>query len=148
MWEIQISFYWLEIYRAPFFSDLSLNWNLFICLSLSYFCKVLLHPVIIFATSSLLLLLLRRFSRLQLRATPWTAAHQAPPGSSVHQTLQTRILEWVASSSPFLVKEGQKLHGFVLGRKWSTVVKPVQKVHTSFYFHLSFSLVFIFSFNF
>ena len=27
----------------------------------------------------LLLLLLSRFSRVQLCATPWTAAHQAPP---------------------------------------------------------------------
>ena len=27
----------------------------------------------------LLLLLLSRFSRVQLRVTPWTAAHQAPP---------------------------------------------------------------------
>ena len=27
----------------------------------------------------LLLLLLSRFSRVQLLATPWTAAHQAPP---------------------------------------------------------------------
>ena len=42
----------------------------------------------------LLLLLLSRFSRVQLCATPETAAHQAPiPG-----ILQARTLEWVAIS--------------------------------------------------
>ena len=43
----------------------------------------------------LLLLLLRRFSRVGLCATPWTAAHQAPLSKGVQQT---RILEWVAIS--------------------------------------------------
>ena len=44
--------------------------------------------------SVLLLLLLSRFSRVQLCATPETAAHQAPrPG-----ILQARTLEWVAIS--------------------------------------------------
>ena len=38
----------------------------------------------------LLLLLLSRFSRVRLCATPWTA------GSSVHRILQARTLEWVA----------------------------------------------------
>ena len=44
----------------------------------------------------LLLLLLSRFSRVRLCATPQTAAHQAPlvPG-----ILQARTLEWVAISS-------------------------------------------------
>ena len=31
------------------------------------------------AQCTMLLLLLRRFSRVRLYATPWTAAHQAPP---------------------------------------------------------------------
>ena len=40
----------------------------------------------------LLLLLLSRFSRVQLCGIPWTAA----PGSSVHGIFQARVLEWVA----------------------------------------------------
>ena len=48
----------------------------------------------------------KSLSRVRLLATPWTAAHQAPPsmgfcsppGSSVHGILQARILEWVAIS--------------------------------------------------
>ena len=38
---------------------------------------------------------LSRFSRVWLSVTPWTIA----PGSSVHGTLQARILEWVAVRS-------------------------------------------------
>jgi len=46
------------------------------------------------AITNLLLLLLSRFSRVRLCATPETAAHQAPiPG-----ILQARTLEWVAIS--------------------------------------------------
>ena len=40
----------------------------------------------------LLLLLLSRFSRVQLCGIPWTAA----PGSSVHGIFQARVLEWGA----------------------------------------------------
>ena len=36
---------------------------------------------------------LSHFSRVQLCATPWTVAHQAPPSMGV---LQARILEWIA----------------------------------------------------
>ena len=43
----------------------------------------------------LLLLLLSRFSRVRLCATPYTAAHQAPPVPGI---LQARILEWAAIS--------------------------------------------------
>ena len=60
---------------------------------------------------------LHRFSPIQLFATLWTVAHQAPlsmgflrqecwsglpslPGSSVHGILQARILEWVAIPLP------------------------------------------------
>ena len=39
---------------------------------------------------------LSHFTRVRLRATPWTVA---PPGSSVHGLLQARILGWVAISS-------------------------------------------------
>ena len=46
------------------------------------------------ASQVALLLLLSRFSRVRLCATPETAAHQAPvPG-----ILQARTLEWVAIS--------------------------------------------------
>ena len=41
----------------------------------------------------MLRLLLSRFSRVRLCATPWTAAHQAPPSWG-----SPRILEWVAIS--------------------------------------------------
>ena len=40
--------------------------------------------------------MLSHFSHVRLFATPWTLAHQ---GSSVHGTLQARILEWVAMPS-------------------------------------------------
>ena len=49
-----------------------------------------------------LLLLLSRFSRVQLFTTPWTAAHQAP---SVHGIFQARGLEW--DDIAFSVKVGQ-----------------------------------------
>ena len=47
------------------------------------------------ATTDLLLLLLSRFSRVRLCATPETAAHQAPPVPGI---LQARTLEWAAIS--------------------------------------------------
>ena len=43
-----------------------------------------------------LLLLLSCCSRVQLCATPWTAAHQAPLSMG---TLQARVLEWAAMPS-------------------------------------------------
>ena len=39
----------------------------------------------------MLLLLLSHFSRVRLRATPWTL-----PGSSTHGIFQATVLEWVA----------------------------------------------------
>ena len=57
---------------------------------------------IVIYTLLLLLLLLSRFSRIQLCATPETAAHQAPPGSppgsAIPGILQARTLVWVAIS--------------------------------------------------
>ena len=44
----------------------------------------------------LLLLLLSRFSRVRLCATPETVAHQAPLSMGI---VQARILEWVAMPS-------------------------------------------------
>ena len=59
----------------------------------------------------LLLLLLSRFSRVRLCATPQTAAHQAPvPG-----ILQARTLEWVAT---FFSNAG----------KWKVQVKSLSRV--------------------
>ena len=43
----------------------------------------------------MLLLLLSHFSHVRLCATPWTAAHQAPPVPGIPQA---RILEWGAIS--------------------------------------------------
>ena len=51
----------------------------------------------------LLLLLLSHFSRVQLCATPWTAAYQA----SIHGILQARTLEWVAIS--FSISKAKEL---------------------------------------
>ena len=51
--------------------------------------------IVIHMPFSILLLLLSHFSRVRLCATPYTAAHQAPP---VPESLQARILEWVAIS--------------------------------------------------
>ena len=42
-------------------------------------------------------------SHVQLFATPWTVAHQAP---SVHGIFQARILEWVAISFSDLLGPG------------------------------------------
>ena len=62
----------------------------------------------------LLLLLLSRFSRVQLCVTPQTAAHQAPvPG-----ILQARTLEWVAIS-------------FSNAWKWKVKVKSLTRVQLS-----------------
>ena len=46
-----------------------------------------------------LLLLLSHFSRVQLCATPWTAAHQAPPSRQEH---------WRGLPFPSLVHESEK----------------------------------------
>jgi len=64
---------------------------------------------------SLLLLLLSRFSRVRLCATPWTAAHQAPP---VPGSLQARTLEWVAIF-------------FSIAWKWKVKVKSLSRVRPS-----------------
>ena len=46
----------------------------------------------------LLLLLLSRFSRVRLCATPKTEAHRQPGGSPIPGIPQARKLEWVAIS--------------------------------------------------
>ena len=46
-----------------------------------------------YSSKHLLLLLLSRFSRVRLLATPWTAAYQAPPSMGF---FQARVLEWGA----------------------------------------------------
>ena len=56
----------------------------------------------------LLLLLLSRFSRVRLCATPIDGS---PPGSSVPGILQARILEWVAISRWPPIKEQEHPHG-------------------------------------
>ena len=80
-------------YCRYFFSLLS-NIPLYkfiICLSILW-----LLSICVVSRSSLLqlLLLLSRFSHVQLCATPYTAAHSVP------RILQARILEWVAFPSP------------------------------------------------
>ena len=55
------------------------------------------------ASPSLLLLLLSHFSRVQLRATPWTAAHQAP------QSLEfSRQEHWSGLPFPSPMHESEK----------------------------------------
>ena len=65
-------------------------------------CPTLNYPmdssqgfILLFSLKSMLLLLLSRFSRVRLCATPQTAAHEAPPVPGI---LQARTLEWVAIS--------------------------------------------------
>ena len=50
-----------------------------------------------------LLLLLSRFSRVQLCATPWTAAHQAPPSLGF-----SRQEHWSGLPSPSPMNESEK----------------------------------------
>ena len=57
------------------------------CVKFNQYYTMLVSPIT-------LLLLLSRFSRVRLCATPQTAAHQAP----VPAILQARTLEWVAIS--------------------------------------------------
>ena len=52
--------------------------------------------IMVYRVLLLLLLLLSHFSRVQLLATPWTAAYQAPLSMWI---LQVKILEWVAMPS-------------------------------------------------
>ena len=62
-------------------------------------CQVLIDSIFIYPhnISMLLLLLLSRFSRVRLCATPQTAAHQAPPSlgfsSSILQMRESRFRE-------------------------------------------------------
>ena len=48
-------------------------------------------------------------SRVRLLATPWTAAHQAPP---IHGSFQARVLEWGA--------RGVNIHGVTKSWWWSS----------------------------
>ena len=77
-----------------------------------------IHPLL------LLLLLLSRFSRVGLCATPWTAAHQAPPGKNTGvgchfllQCMKGKSESEVAQSCPTLSDHmdcslpGSSVHG-------------------------------------
>ena len=55
--------------------------------------RVLEWGAIAFSSLGCMLLLLSRFSRVRLCATPWTAAYQVPPSMGF---FQARGLEWVA----------------------------------------------------
>ena len=59
-----------------------------------------------------MLLLLSRFSHVRLLATPWTAAHQAPP--SAHRIIQT------ASDVP--LQEAGGIHSLVTTEPWPVLV--------------------------
>ena len=56
-----------------------------------------------FSFMLLLLLLLSRFSRVRLCATPWMAAHQAPPSLGF-----SRQEHWSGLPFPSLVHESEK----------------------------------------
>ena len=62
----------------------------FLSLTASQFAQVHVHCI----GDALLLLLLSRFSSVQLCATPWTAAHVAPPSLGFSRQKH----EWVAIS--------------------------------------------------
>ena len=59
------------------------------------------NSLILHSYSILLLLLLSRFSRVRLCATPEMTAHQASPVPGI---LQARTLEWVAISLQHFTK--------------------------------------------
>ena len=80
----------LQIKIALMSSKLILNLSLFYLLVWLYSQ----HSLPTLSSPSLLLLLLGRFSRVRLCATPETA----PPGSPIPGILQARTLEWVAIS--------------------------------------------------
>ena len=73
------------------------------------------------ATSHYLLLLLSRFSRVWLCATPWTT--YSLPGFSIHGILQARTLEWVAISFSnawqWKVKVKSLSHVWLLATPWT-----------------------------
>ena len=89
--------------------------------------------------SKSLLLLLRRFSRVRLCATPWTAAHQAPPSPGVSrqehwvdchfllQCMKVKSESEVAQSYPTLSDPmdcslpGSSILGFSRQEYWSVV---------------------------
>ena len=75
----------------------------------------------------LLLLLLSRFSRVQLCATPWTAAYQAPPSMGFSMA---RVLEWgaIAFSVSITERSGNSLHPPTRGAQgWGRRLLPGQQ---------------------
>ena len=78
------------------------------------------NKVVLDVISELLLLLLSRFSRVRVCATPQTAAHQAPPVPGI---LQARTLEWVAISFSnawkWKVKVKSLSHVWLLATPWT-----------------------------
>ena len=65
----------------------------------------------------MLLLLLSRFSRVRLCATPETSS---PPGSPVPGILQARTLEWIAISFSYAWKRKVKVKSLSRIRLWTT----------------------------
>ena len=64
----------------------------------------------------------KSFSCVRLLATPWTAAHQAPP---IHAIFQARVLEWGAIAFSDIVyklqhfsNESPDLRGTMLEMYW------------------------------
>ena len=81
---------------------------------------------------TLLLLLLSRFSRVRLCATPWTAAHQASPS----MILQARTLERVAISFSKAWKGKVKVKSLsrvrLLATPWTAAYLPGSSIHVIF----------------
>ena len=75
--------------------------------------------VCVYVCLSLLLLLLSRFSRVRLWATPWTAAHQAPPSMGF-----SRQEYWsgVPSPSPMSITT-YSIYGYLSDLQFGTILK-------------------------
>ena len=100
---------------------------------------------------ALLLLLLSHFSRVRLCATPWTAAHQAPPSlgfskqehwSGLHfllQCMKVKSESEVAQSCPTLSNPmncsppGSSIHGIFQARvlEWDAIAFSAPKCYTA-----------------
>ena len=69
---------WSTCYVYPSLSEISLSFYGF-CSLVLFLWEEHLTPALLITYFKVLLLLLSLFSRVQLCATPWTAAYQAPP---------------------------------------------------------------------
>ena len=119
-----------------------------ICLSVQFSCSVMFDPLYPMDQASLLLLL-SRFSRVRLCATPQTAAHQAPPSlgfsrqehwsglpfpSPMHESESEVAQSCLTLSDPMdCCPPGSSIHGIFQARvlEWGAIA--FSDIHTTIY---------------